>query len=252
MLLCWSELSGSSPATLNYGELLYVHKSSFNFIYVPILSDVLSPIPVIFSRLEMSGFVMLMLHMTSIFPVDLQHKGSMCLEGVTSIFPCGPSSLWNSLFLFFMSSLPLSASTLSSSALLLFLCPLGVAEVIVLVGGRQAIGMNQRSLTAVTCFNPQNSKWYPLASLPFYDREFFSVISAGDNIYLSGELNRLLWPCSCASAVPQSFSRWTAVCQSPVVTGHPALHQRTKNPTQNPLTHKHSTLPWKCFFLPPG
>ncbi|GAA6103714.1 kelch-like protein 29 [Tachysurus ichikawai] len=61
-----------------------------------------------------------------------------------------------------------------------------VAEVIVLVGGRQAIGMNQRSLTAVTCFNPQNSKWYPLASLPFYDREFFSVISAGDNIYLSG------------------------------------------------------------------
>lgn len=64
--------------------------------------------------------------------------------------------------------------------------PAGVAEVIVLVGGRQVIGMNQRSLTAVTCFNPQNNKWYPLASLPFYDREFFSVISAGDNIYLSG------------------------------------------------------------------
>uniref|UniRef100_W5NIR4 Kelch like family member 29 n=1 Tax=Lepisosteus oculatus TaxID=7918 RepID=W5NIR4_LEPOC len=62
----------------------------------------------------------------------------------------------------------------------------GVAEVIVLVGGRQVIGMNQRALTAVTCFNPQNNKWYPLASLPFYDREFFSVISAGDNIYLSG------------------------------------------------------------------
>ncbi|XP_052379902.1 kelch-like protein 29 [Oncorhynchus keta] len=62
----------------------------------------------------------------------------------------------------------------------------GVAEVIVLIGGRQAISMNQRSLTAVTCFNPQNSKWFPLASLPFYDREFFSVISAGDNIYLSG------------------------------------------------------------------
>lgn len=74
----------------------------------------------------------------------------------------------------------------------LSLCPPGVAEVIVLVGGRQAIGMNQRSLTAVTCFNPQNSKWYPLASLPFYDREFFSVISAGDNIYLSGELKRAL------------------------------------------------------------
>lgn len=63
-----------------------------------------------------------------------------------------------------------------------------MAEVIVLIGGRQAIGMNQRSLTAVTCFNPQNSKWYPLASLPFYDRELFSVISAGDNIYLSGRL----------------------------------------------------------------
>nr|XP_006007670.1 PREDICTED: kelch-like protein 29 [Latimeria chalumnae] len=62
----------------------------------------------------------------------------------------------------------------------------GVAEVIVLVGGRQMIGMNQRTLTAVTCFNPQNNKWYPLASLPFYDREFFSVVSAGDNIYLSG------------------------------------------------------------------
>ncbi|KAL0967727.1 hypothetical protein UPYG_G00256120 [Umbra pygmaea] len=62
----------------------------------------------------------------------------------------------------------------------------GVAEVIVLIGGRQAVGMSQRSLTAVTCFNPQNSKWYPLASLPFYDRELFSVISAGDNIYLSG------------------------------------------------------------------
>ncbi|XP_069092110.1 kelch-like protein 29 [Pleurodeles waltl] len=62
----------------------------------------------------------------------------------------------------------------------------GVAEVIVLVGGRQMVGMNQRTLTAVTCLNPQNSKWYPLASLPFYDREFFSVVSAGDNIYLSG------------------------------------------------------------------
>lgn len=62
----------------------------------------------------------------------------------------------------------------------------GVAEVIVLVGGRQMIGMNQRTLTVVTCLNPQINKWYPLASLPFYDREFFSVVSAGDNIYLSG------------------------------------------------------------------
>lgn len=93
----------------------------------------------------------------------------------------------------------------SSSILLLFLCPLGVAEVIVLVGGRQAIGMNQRSLTAVTCFNPQNSKWYPLASLPFYDREFFSVISAGDNIYLSGELNRPS-SSSIVAFLSQSFS----------------------------------------------
>lgn len=65
--------------------------------------------------------------------------------------------------------------------------PAGVAEVIVLVGGRQMVGMTQRSLVAVTCWNPQNNKWYPLASLPFYDREFFSVVSAGDNIYLSGE-----------------------------------------------------------------
>lgn len=65
--------------------------------------------------------------------------------------------------------------------------PTGVAEVIVLVGGRQMVGMTQRSLVAVTCWNPQNNKWYPLASLPFYDREFFSVVSAGDNIYLSGE-----------------------------------------------------------------
>lgn len=86
----------------------------------------------------------------------------------------------------------------AASNLPLSLCPLGVAEVIVLVGGRQAIGMNQRSLTAVTCFNPQNSKWYPLASLPFYDREFFSVISAGDNIYLSGELNRPLQQRNCS------------------------------------------------------
>lgn len=54
------------------------------------------------------------------------------------------------------------------------------------------VGMTQRSLVAVTCWNPQNNKWYPLASLPFYDREFFSVVSAGDNIYLSGEaLGRL-------------------------------------------------------------
>lgn len=93
----------------------------------------------------------------------------------------------------FLPSLPFLYPPQSSpSSILLLLCPPGVAEVIVLVGGRQAIGMNQRSLTAVTCFNPQNSKWYPLASLPFYDREFFSVISAGDNIYLSGELNRPL------------------------------------------------------------
>lgn len=49
------------------------------------------------------------------------------------------------------------------------------------------VGMTQRSLVAVTCWNPQNNKWYPLASLPFYDREFFSAVSAGDNIYLSGE-----------------------------------------------------------------
>lgn len=68
--------------------------------------------------------------------------------------------------------------------------PAGVAEVIVLVGGRQMVGMTQRSLVAVTCWNPQNNKWYPLASLPFYDREFFSVVSAGDNIYLSGEAPR--------------------------------------------------------------
>ena len=43
------------------------------------------------------------------------------------------------------------------------------------------------SYLPITCRNPQNNKWYPLASLPFYDREFFSVVSAGDNIYLSGE-----------------------------------------------------------------
>lgn len=95
----------------------------------------------------------------------------------------------------------------------LFLCPLGVAEVIVLVGGRQAIGMNQRSLTAVTCFNPQNSKWYPLASLPFYDREFFSVISAGDNIYLSGEPNRPLQQLS--PLVAQSRRTVDAISLSP-------------------------------------
>lgn len=112
--------------------------------------------------------------------------------------------LWKpSLMTCFLSSFPILCplSSSSSSTLLYFLCPLGVAEVIVLVGGRQAIGMNQRSLTAVTCFNPQNSKWYPLASLPFYDREFFNVISAGDNIYLSGELNRPLQQHNCGSLV---------------------------------------------------
>lgn len=108
-----------------------------------------------------------------------------------------------SLMVCFLPSLPFLCPPQSSSSCILLpcLCPLGVAEVIVLVGGRQAIGMNQRSLTAVTCFNPQNSKWYPLASLPFYDREFFSVISAGDNIYLSGELNRPLQQHNCSSPV---------------------------------------------------
>lgn len=115
-------------------------------------------------------------------------RGFSLLYLLVEIFPNGLLSS--------ISFLPLSTQT--SSILLLFLCPPGVAEVIVLVGGRQAIGMNQRSLTAVTCFNPQNSKWYPLASLPFYDREFFSVISAGDNIYLSGELNRPLQRHNCS------------------------------------------------------
>lgn len=123
----------------------------------------------------------------------------------------------------FLSSPPLS----TSAALLPFLCPLGVAEVVVLVGGRQAIGMNQRSLTAVTCFNPQNSKWYPLASLPFYDREFFSVISAGDNIYLSGELNQQSRH-AVVLLLAQSFSSRTAVYHPTVVTGPSALHPRTR------------------------
>lgn len=132
----------------------------------------------------------------------------------------------------FISSPPLS----TSAAPLPFLCPLGVAEVVVLVGGRQAIGMNQRSLTAVTCFNPQNSKWYPLASLPFYDREFFSVISAGDNIYLSGELNRR----AVVLLLAQSFSSRTAVYHPAVVTGPSALYPGTPKP------------PHKCFKYSPG
>lgn len=88
---------------------------------------------------------------------------------------------------------------------------------IVLVGGRQAIGMNQRSLTAVTCFNPQNSKWYPLASLPFYDREFFSVISAGDNIYLSGELNCPLQLYNCG--VPVTDIQWCGAGDGKMIEG---------------------------------
>lgn len=147
--------------------------------------------------------------------------------------------------LFFMSSLPLSASTLSSSVLRLFLCPLGVAEVIVLVGGRQAIGMNQRSLTAVTCFNPQNSKWYPLASLPFYDREFFSVISAGDNIYLSGELNRPL------CFLFQSFSRRTAVDSRLSLCSRDRSAHSASRVTQKPPRPHASNTPLEVLLLPP-
>lgn len=123
-----------------------------------------------------------------------------------------------------------------------FLCPLGVAEVVVLVGGRQAIGMNQRSLTAVTCFNPQNSKWYPLASLPFYDREFFSVISAGDNIYLSGELSRR----AVVLLLAQSFSSRPAVYHPAAVTGPSTLHPGT--PKHPPTSALNTPL---VGFLPP-
>lgn len=70
--------------------------------------------------------------------------------------------------------------------------PAGVAEVIVLVGGRQMVGMTQRSLVAVTCWNPQNNRKIPLASLPFYDRSSFSS-ECWDNIYLSGEASGLGW-----------------------------------------------------------
>lgn len=143
-------------------------------------------------------------------------------------------------------------STLSSCILLPFLCPLGVAEVIVLVGGRQAIGMNQRSLTAVTCFNPQNSKWYPLASLPFYDREFFSVISAGDNIYLSGELNRRLWQCRCASSPSRSFSRRAVLDSSLSLCSRDRFTPlRIKEHRKPPHPHAFRP-PLEVRFLPPG
>lgn len=167
-------------AYLNWEWLCVQYSFLVIFIYFAVLSHTASLIPVIFTWLDVSAFVMLMFSTPPPLRPAAQRK--RLLSGSNIHLP-----LWSEPplkpFSFFASSLPLS----TSAALLPSLCPPGVAEVIVLVGGRQAIGMNQRSLTAVTCFNPQNSKWYPLASLPFYDREFFSVISAGDNIYLSGE-----------------------------------------------------------------
>lgn len=62
----------------------------------------------------------------------------------------------------------------------------GVSEVIVLVGGRRFDGASHRCLTAVTCYNPAVDKWFPLASLPFFERDHYCVVSAGDNIYLTG------------------------------------------------------------------
>uniref|UniRef100_S4RME4 Kelch like family member 29 n=1 Tax=Petromyzon marinus TaxID=7757 RepID=S4RME4_PETMA len=62
----------------------------------------------------------------------------------------------------------------------------GVTEVIVLVGGRQSEGTNHRALTAVSCYDPHACRWHPLASPPFYDRDFFSVVGSGDNIYVLG------------------------------------------------------------------
>lgn len=95
--------------------------------------------------------------------------------------------------------------------------PTGVAEVIVLVGGRQMVGMTQRSLVAVTCWNPQNNKWYPLASLPFYDREFFSVVSAGDNIYLSGEAPECRVGTGMGSPKAPLLTQWVEEGQRPRV-----------------------------------
>lgn len=62
----------------------------------------------------------------------------------------------------------------------------GVVEVIVLVGGCQMVGMIQCLLVVVICWNLQNNKWYFLVLLFFYDCEFFSVVSVGDNIYFLG------------------------------------------------------------------
>lgn len=123
-------------------------------------------------------------------------------------------------------------------------CILGVAEVIVLVGGRQMIGMNQRALTAVTCLNPQNNKWYPLASLPFYDREFFSVVSAGDNIYLSGKQHTHWEQKSTGSSqtVLYSISREE---QLPVLFNHPWGKGKNKQ-----ICFYHSPFHFSSSFVP--
>uniref|UniRef100_UPI00358F712E kelch-like protein 29 n=1 Tax=Myxine glutinosa TaxID=7769 RepID=UPI00358F712E len=62
----------------------------------------------------------------------------------------------------------------------------GFTEVIVLVGGRHTEGEGQQALNTVCCFNPETSKWYPMAALPFCEREFFSIVSFADNIYITG------------------------------------------------------------------
>uniref|UniRef100_UPI00358DF8EC kelch-like protein 29 n=1 Tax=Myxine glutinosa TaxID=7769 RepID=UPI00358DF8EC len=62
----------------------------------------------------------------------------------------------------------------------------GMVEVIVVVGGRHFDTSSQRNLTAVSCHRPQDTRWFPLASLPFFDREFYSVVASGDNMYLTG------------------------------------------------------------------
>lgn len=111
-MLLWWRLNFRKVVWLTWTENYFPCK--IQSYYFHLLSHVFSlALSVIFTPLETPGFVMLMLFN---FPADRRHKGSLSLEGVTSIFPYGSQQPVKT-FSFFISPLPLSASAT------LLLCP---------------------------------------------------------------------------------------------------------------------------------